>query len=63
MPVWLAASISCTSTWRDSAMATQGSHTPQGWIVGSFRVPSGPTQLRARAMMRAVVVLRRRARR
>ncbi len=57
MPLLEAASISCTSTWRDSAMATQGSQTPQGWMVGSLRVPSGPTQLSARAMMRAVVVL------
>ena len=38
-------------------MARQGSHCPQGWIVGSVRVPSGPTQLSARATMRAVVVL------
>ena len=38
-------------------MATQGSQTPQGWMVGSVRLPSGPMQLSARAMMRAVVVL------
>ena len=38
-------------------MAMQGSQTPQGWIVGSVRLPSGPMQLSARAMMRAVVVL------
>ncbi len=57
MPVRDAASISCTSTWRLSAMATHGSQTPQGWMVGSLRVPSGPMQLSARAMMRAVVVL------
>ena len=38
-------------------METQGSHTPQGWMVGSVRLPSGPMQLSARAMMRAVVVL------
>ncbi|MEJ1967514.1 MAG: hypothetical protein WDN03_02580 [Rhizomicrobium sp.] len=57
MPLLEAASISCTSTCRLSAMATQGSQTPQGWMVGSLRVPSGPMQLSARAMMRAVVVL------
>jgi hypothetical protein len=56
MPVREAASISCTSTNRDSAIARQGSHTPQGSMVGEVRLPSGPTQLSARAMMRAVVV-------
>ena len=38
-------------------MATQGSHTPQGRIVGWVSLPSGPMQLSARAMIRAVVVL------
>ncbi len=38
-------------------MAMQGSQTPQGRMVGSVRLPSGPMQLSARAMMRAVVVL------
>ena len=33
-PVREAASISSTSTWRPSAMARQGSQTPQGSIVG-----------------------------
>ncbi len=37
-------------------MATQLSQTPQGEAVGP-PLPSCPTQLRARAMMRAVVVL------
>ena len=57
MPVREAASISCTSTLRDSAMEVQGSQTPQGWMVGSLPLPSAPMQFRARAMMRAVVVL------
>ncbi len=35
----------------------QGSQTPQGSMVGAVRLPSGPMQFRARAMMRAVVVL------
>jgi hypothetical protein len=56
MPVRLAASISMTSTWRSSAMARQFSQTPQGSGVGP-PAPSGPTQLSARAMIRAVVVL------
>ena len=56
MPVWDAASISITSTWRPSAIARHGSHTPHGSIVGP-PCPSGPTQFMARAMMRAVVVL------
>src|ERR1700721_1485316 len=54
MPVRDAASISCTSTLRDSEIETQGSHTPQGWMVGGVRLPSGPMQFSARAMMRAV---------
>ncbi len=33
--------------WRDSAIVTQGSQTPQGWMVGSLRLPSGPMQLSA----------------
>ena len=37
-------------------MATQLSQTPHGFTVGPPR-PSGPMQFRARAMMRAVVVL------
>src|ERR1700732_324806 len=37
-------------------MARHGSHTPHGAIVGP-PVPPGPTQLSARARMRAVVVL------
>jgi hypothetical protein len=56
MPVREAASISITSTWRSSVMALQLSQTPQGSTVGP-PVPSAPTQFRARAMMRAVVVL------
>ena len=56
MPVREAASISSTSTSRSSGIATQCSQTPQGSMVGP-PVPSGPMQLRARAMMRAVVVL------
>src|SRR5262245_21049128 len=55
-PVRLAASISITSTWRSSAIAMQLSHWPQGSAVGP-PLPSGPVQLSARAMMRAVVVL------
>ncbi len=55
-PVFEAASISCTSTCRPSAMATQGSQTPHGAVVGP-PVPSGPTQFSPLAMMRAVVVL------
>ncbi len=55
-PVRLAASISITSTWRDSAMATQCVQTPQGVMVGP-PLPSGPMQFSARAMSRAVVVL------
>ena len=56
MPVRLAASISCTSTLRDSEIETQGSQTPQGWMVGPVCLPSAPMQFNARAMMRAVVV-------
>ena len=37
-------------------MATQGAQTPQGSVVGP-PVPSGPTQFRPLAMIRAVVVL------
>ena len=37
-------------------MAMQLSHVPQGVMVGP-PLPSGPRQLSARAMMRAVVVL------
>ena len=55
-PVREAASISITSTWRSSAIARQCSQSPQGETVGP-PVPSGPMQLRARAMIRAVVVL------
>lgn len=55
-PVREAASISITSTWRPSAMARQGSHWPQGSVVGP-PVPSGPTQFSPLAMIRAVVVL------
>ena len=55
-PVRLAASISTTSGWRSARMARQLSHTPQGSAVGP-PLPSGPMQLSARAMMRAVVVL------
>ena len=55
-PVRLAASISSTSTWRPSAIATQASQTPQGSIVGP-PAPSGPVQFSPLAMMRAVVVL------
>ena len=54
-PVRLAASISITSTWRSSAMAMQLSQAPHGSAVGPSASP--PVQLRARAMMRAVVVL------
>ena len=57
MPVREAASISITSTWRDSAMEMHASHWPHGVIVGFAFAPSGPMQLSARAMMRAVVVL------
>ena len=56
MPVREAASISNTSTCRSWAIALQFSHTPQGEAVGP-PLPSGPVQLSARAMMRAVVVL------
>ena len=55
-PVREAASISSTSTWRPSAIATQCSQTPQGSVVGP-PWPSGPTQLSPLAMRRAVVVL------
>jgi hypothetical protein len=55
-PVLDAASISTTSIWRPAAMATQGSHTPHGLIVGP-PLPSGPMQFSAFAMMRAVEVL------
>ena len=37
-------------------MSRQLAHTPHGSMVGP-PVPSGPMQLRARAMIRAVVVL------
>ncbi len=47
MPVREAASISCTSTCRDSAMAMHGSQTPQGWMVGVVCLPSGPMQFSA----------------
>ena len=56
MPLLLAASISTTSGWRSARMAVQLGHTPQGSTVGP-PWPSGPVQLSARAMMRAVVVL------
>ena len=55
-PVLEAASISSTSTSRSSAIATQWTQTPHGSIVGP-PAPSGPTQLSARAISRAVVVL------
>jgi hypothetical protein len=55
-PVREAASISITSTWRSSAIARQCSHWPQGETVGP-PLPSAPTQLSARARIRAVVVL------
>ena len=55
-PVREAASISITSTCRPSAMATQGSQRPQGSMVAA-PAPSGPTQLRPLATIRAVVVL------
>src|SRR5437763_2041557 len=55
-PVRDAASISITSTWRSSAIARHCAHRPQGSAVAPPE-PSGPTQLRARARMRAVVVL------
>ena len=55
-PVRLAASISSTSTCRPSAMARQGSQTPQGSMVAPAR-PSGPVQFSPLAMIRAVVVL------
>src|SRR5690349_17702486 len=45
-----------TSTWRSSPIATQCTHRPHGSTVGPPE-PSGPTQLRARARIRAVVVL------
>ena len=49
--VWVAASISSTSMSRPSATSRHTSHSPHGSAVG----PS--TQFRARARMRAVVVL------
>ncbi len=55
-PVREAASISITSGWRSARIAVQFGHTPHGSAVGP-PVPSGPTQHRQRAMMRAVVVL------
>ena len=55
-PVRLAASISITSTKRSSAMAWHGSHFPHGSIVASPE-PSGPIQLKARAIILADVVL------
>src|SRR6516165_996583 len=55
-PVREAASISNTSTWRSSAIARHCAHWPQGSAVEPPE-PSDPTQLRARARMRAVVVL------
>src|ERR1700757_1142145 len=45
-----------TSTCRSSPIATQCAHRPHGSEVGPPE-PSGPTQLRARARIRAVVVL------
>ena len=56
MPLLEAASSSVTSGWRSARMAVQFGQTPQGSTVGP-PVPSGPVQLSARAMMRAVVVL------
>src|SRR3546814_10869544 len=47
-----------TSICRPSAMALQGSHTPQGSMVGP-PCPSGPTQFSALAIRRAVEVLPR----
>src|SRR6516225_6271556 len=44
-----------TSTWRSSPIATQCTHRPHGSTVGPPE-PLGPTQLRARARIRAVVV-------
>ncbi len=54
-PVREAASISSTSTCRDSAMARHGSHTPQGETVAP-PCPSGPMQFSPLATIRAVVV-------
>ena len=51
MPVWLAASISITSMSRPCAISTHASQVPHGSGVGPF------SQLRARARIRAVVVL------
>ncbi len=56
MPVRLAASISMHVDMAVFGDGEAGSQTPQGWMVGP-PLPSGPMQLRARAMMRAVVVL------
>ena len=50
-PVWVAASISSTSMSRPSAISMQASQLPHGVGVGPC------TQLRARASIRAVVVL------
>ncbi len=55
-PVREAASISITSGCRSARIAVQFAHTPHGSAVGP-PVPSGPTQHRQRAMIRAVVVL------
>ena len=57
MPRLEAASISITSRETPSAMPTQWRQTPQGAVVGWSSAPSGPTQLRALARMRAVLVL------
>jgi len=56
MPVRVAASISITSSGRSWAIAWQEGQRPHGSGVGP-PVPSGPVQLSARAMIRAVVVL------
>ena len=56
MPVCEAASISITSICRPSAIARHGSHTLHGVIVGP-PCPSGPMQLSALAISRAVEVL------
>ncbi|MEZ5291871.1 MAG: hypothetical protein R2745_12360 [Vicinamibacterales bacterium] len=50
-PVWVAASISRTSMSRPSAISMQASQVPHGVGVGPW------AQFRARARMRAVVVL------
>ena len=55
-PVRLAASISTTSGWRSARIPVQLAQTPQGSAVGPPD-PSGPVQFKARAIMRAVVVL------